>query len=245
MGNNSAFALAAEKKMLLITEEWPPYNYSEAGELKGFSVEIVRRIVKIMDKQYEIKILPSMRASRIINTRPRTIMFSMFRTTERESSYKWIGPLGDGALFFYKRRDNQLTIRSIEDLKKVPRIGTRHNGLIPHFLSAQGFKNLDRTATSSLQVYKKLLAGRSDIAISDTDLGTRYNLKLLGVDMQVLEKIPIPIFRSDLYIAASKDITDEEIQEWQSALDTLKINGEYDKIFQEQMRSPAIQANGQ
>jgi len=245
MGSITSCALAAEKKMLLITEEWPPYNYSEAGELKGFSVEIVQSIINIIDKNHEIKILPSMRTTRIINTRPHTMMFSMFRTTERESSYKWIGPLGDGTLFFYKRRDNKLAIRSMEDLKNVPRIGTRHNGVMPRLLSAQGFKNLDRTATSSLQVYKKLLAGRSDIAISDTDLGTRYNLKLLGVDMNVLERIPIPIFRSDLYIAASKDITDEEIQEWQSALDTLKTNGEYDRIFQKYMYSPVTQLNVQ
>lgn len=234
-------AFAAEKSTLVITEEWAPYNYSENGKLSGFSVEIVQNILQIMDKNYPIKLLPSMRATRITNSRPKTIMFSLFRTPERESSYKWIGPLGDGTIFFYKKRDNKLEIKSLEDMKNVPLIGTRHNGLIPNLLLAKGFKNLDMTATSSLQVYRKLLAGRSDLAISDTDLGVSYNLKLLGVDRQVLEKIPIPIFSSDLYIATSKDIADKEIQQWQLALDTLKTNGVYNKIFQKYMhRLPTI-----
>lgn len=237
ISNITSYAFAADTSTLIITEEWPPYNYTEEEKLTGFSVEIVQNMMQVMDKDYQIQLLPSMRTTRVISTRPRTIMFSLFRTPEREPNYKWIGPLINGAIFPYKKRDNKLKIESLEEMRNVRRIATRHSGLIPNILSAQGFENLDMTATSSLQVYRKLLVGRADIAISDTDLGVSYNLKLLGAEMAVLEKIPIIIFKSDLYIAASKDIADTEIQQWQSALDTLKENGIYDEIYEKYMRS--------
>jgi polar amino acid transport system substrate-binding protein len=223
----------AEEDILIVTEEWPPYNYLENEEITGFSAEIVQNLLAIMNKDYEIQLLPSMRTTKLLNTRPHTMMFSLFRTPERESQYKWIGPLGDASIFFYKRKDDDRTIESLEDMKNVKRIACRHAGLIPDLLIEHGFKNLDMTATGSLPIYQKLLGGRCDLAISDADLGVRYHLKSLNVKLDdVFEKIPIPIFEAELYLAASKDISDEEIQEWQSALEELKTNGLYEKIFQ-------------
>lgn len=222
----------AEESIMIVTEEWPPFNYSENGTLTGFSTEIVQNILEIIDKDYSIEILPSMRATYVLNTRPHTVMFSLFRTPERESEYEWVGPLCDGSIYFYKRRDNKLKVECLEDLRKVELISCRHDGLIPRLLKKKGFENLDMTATSSLQVYKKLLRGRCDLAISDTDLGMRYYLKVLQADPTVFEKIPVKIFESQLYIAFSKDISGEEIQNWQSALEKLETNGCYEKIFQ-------------
>ena len=37
---------ADEKKLSVVTEEWPPYNYLDDGVLKGFSVEVVQAILE-------------------------------------------------------------------------------------------------------------------------------------------------------------------------------------------------------
>lgn len=222
----------AEEKITIVTEEWPPFNYTENGRLTGFSTEIVQHILDIMNKDCDIITLPSIRSTYTLNTTPNTFMFSLFRTPERESGYKWIGPLCDGSIFFYKRKDNTIKIETLDDLKKVTRIACRHAGLIPSLLNEKGFKNLDMTATSGLSIYKKLLSGRCDVAISDTDLGVKYYLKALQVDPDVLEKIPIKVFESDLYIACSKDMPDAEVQKWQSALEKLKTDGIYEIIFE-------------
>ena len=164
----------AEEDILIVTEEWAPYNYSADGKITGFSTEIVQNILELLKKSYEIKILPSMRSSNTLNTRPRTMMFSMFRTPERESKYKWIGPLVDASIYFYKRRDNPLKIESLDDMKNANlSVCSRHAGLIPDLLTEKGFENVDKGGTQSIQMYKKLLAGRCDLAISDADLGVR------------------------------------------------------------------------
>lgn len=221
----------AQENIIIVTEEWPPFNYSKNGELTGFSVEIVQNILKMNNEDYRIEMLPSLRSTFTLNARPNTMMFSLFRTPEREAQYKWVGPLCDGSISFYKLRDRQLKIESLADIKNVESIACRAQGLIPTLLQEQGFTNLDMTATNSLQIYKKLLSGRCDIAISDTDLGMRHYLKLLNVDPDILEKIPVKFFEAELYIACSSDIPDAEVQRWQAALDELKENGTFDKIF--------------
>lgn len=238
---NAILVAEPEAHPIMVTEEWPPYNYQQDGKLTGFSVEIINNIMQIIGKDYPIRLLPSMRTTRVLDTRPNSFMFSLFRTPERESNYKWIGPLTDGSIFFYKKRNNKLIINNIEDMKKVSRVAVRHKGLIPEILLEQGFKNLDMTATTSFQVYRKLLVERVELAISDTDLGVSYQLKLLNADSSSFEKIPIPIFKSDLYIAVNKSVSDEEIELWQFGLDTLKKNGVYDKIYQKYIHnSPTL-----
>ncbi len=231
-------APSAADDILIVTEEWPPYNYLEAGELTGFSTEIVRHILETLNKTHEIHLLPSMRASMMLKKGPRTMLFSMFRTPERAPLYKWIGPLGDGTISFYKRKENPIRIESMADIKhENVTICSRHAGLIPNLLRKLGFENVDMGGTTGLQVYQKLLAGRCDLAVSDTDLGVRHELKQLNLNMDdALEKIPIPIYENELYIACSRDIPDKEIQLWQAALEAMKTNGSYNKIFQKYYR---------
>ena len=221
------------EEILIVTEEWAPYNYKKNGEVIGVSADIVKSIIEMLNKNYKIELLPSMRSTYVLKTRPLTMMFSMFRTPERESQYKWIGPLSDGSIYFYKKKDAGILIESLNDMKDDSlSICSRQAGLIHRLLINKGFKNLDDSAITGLQIYKKLIAGRCDFAISESDLGVRYILKSLELTLEdVFVRIPIPIFEADLYLVASKDIPDEEIQQWQSALDSMKANGVYEEII--------------
>lgn len=236
------FFAQAKEELLIVTEEWPPFNYQQDDKVSGFSTEIVHLIMNRVG-EHSIKLLPSMRSSRVLNTRPYTMMYSMFRTPEREAQYQWIGPLVEGRIFFYQRATDFREFKSIDDLKSVDKLATRHKGLIPSLLLDMGFKNLDKTATKSLQVYQKLLLGRVDVGISDVDLGVSYNLGFLNEDMSAVKKIPIEIFRSDLYIAASLDIPKQEIERWQKALQKLKDEGTYQKILDKYLLARGANTN--
>ena len=167
-----ALPLAREAAITLITEEWPPYNYVERGRLTGVSVTIVQALQRELGRHDPIQVYPSQRAKLILESRSRTMMFSMFRTPQRETRYKWIGPIGRDAIYFYQRRGSPLRIRTLQDAKAVPVIASRQAGLVFNTLIALGFTNLDATAYSSKQVYGKLLRGRADLAISDSPLGS-------------------------------------------------------------------------
>lgn len=223
--------LARNAGILLITEEWPPYNYVEQGHLSGVSVRIVRALQQELGRRDPILVYPSMRASKILQTQPRTMMFSMFRTPQRESRYKWIGPIGRDAIYFYQRRGSPLQIRTLKDAKEVPVIASRQAGLVFNTLTALGFTNLDASAYSSKQVYGKLLRGRAELAISDSPQGVQYLLQQMGWSADALQQTPVKLLASDLYIAASLDFPDSEIALWQQALDRLKASGEFERLY--------------
>ena len=159
------------------------------------------------------------------------MMFSMFRTPQRVAGYKWIGPIGRDAIYFYQRRGSPLQIRTLKDAKDVPVIASRQAGLVFNTLTALGFTNLDASAHSSKQVYGKLLRGRAELAISDSPQGVQYLMEQMGVSADALQQTPVKVVESDLYIAASLDFSDSEIALWQKALNRLKASGEFERLY--------------
>lgn len=90
-------------------------------------------------------------------------------------------------------------------------VTTRHAGLVPDTLQALNFTNLDKTATQSPQLYRMLLAGRTDIIVGDTDAGVAYYTRQLKIPPGTLRRIPVEVYRSSLYIAFSLDCDDEVV----------------------------------
>nr|WP_305518396.1 transporter substrate-binding domain-containing protein [Pseudomonas sp. Q11] len=213
----------------VVTEEWAPYNYQENNQLTGMTTEIVRAIMALTGDDFEVLLQPSMRATQVLRTRSKTIMFSLFRTAEREPLYKWVGPIVEESIHAYQLA-NVPPLTSLEQLLHAPRITTRHAGLVPNMLQSLGFDNLDRSATESKQLYRMLLAGRTGIIVGDTDAGVAYYSRQLNIAPGTLRKIPIELYRSSLYIAFSPDSEDEVVAAWAKALEQLRRSGEVGRI---------------
>ncbi|MFN3303030.1 MAG: substrate-binding periplasmic protein [Roseateles sp.] len=221
----------ADEKLHVVTEEWAPYNYAEGGVLKGLSVEVVQALARALQVEIDVQLLPSMRATVALDNQPRTLMVSMLRTPEREARYKWIGPLGDSSIYFYKRKGSPLAIDSFEDARKVPLICARHAGLTVSRLRDAGFTNLDASAPDGRAVYRMLLFGRCDLAVSDSPLGVAHALKQMGYAPDAVVQTPLKLLSLPLFIAGSKDIPDAEIARWQAALDAMKRSGAFQAIL--------------
>jgi polar amino acid transport system substrate-binding protein len=201
---------AEEKPLRINTENWPPYNYEENGEIKGFSTEIVLSILKELNLNYEIELLPGSRGEKILDEGTRVMNFSLFRTTEREKQYKWIGPIAEDAVYFYKKKSSSLEINTLEDAKKVKRVACRHKGLVHSVLEKEGFPNLDLT-TKPDDIIRKVAMGITDLSVSETPLGVQYWLRQANLPTDTLEQTPVKLVKCPLYIACSKDIPDEVI----------------------------------
>lgn len=214
----------------VVTEEWAPYNYQENNQLTGMATEIVRGIMALTGDDFKVMLLPSMRSTHALKSRPKTIMYSLFRTAERESLYKWVGPIVEESIHPYQLANAQPPVNSLEQLMHAPRITTRHAGLIPEMLQSRGFNNLEKSATESRQLYRMLLAGRTDIIIGDTDAGVTYYSRQLNIPPGTLRQIPIELYRSSLYIAFSRDCDDELVDAWARALEQLRHSGELKRI---------------
>ncbi|WP_417782891.1 substrate-binding periplasmic protein [Terasakiella pusilla] len=222
---------AQDQTMTIFTEEWAPYNYVEDGELKGISVEIVRKLMDDVGVTANFIILPSMRSIAGFGKTPDSMFISLFRTEEREDKYHWVGPIVSSSVYFYKRADSSLKINTLEDAKGVNRVASRYAGLVHTLLRQNGFTNLEDTAKNGREVYRKLLAGRSDLGISDSPIGVKYILQQLGLPMTALTQTSVKILDMDLYIAVHKSVSPQEVKKWQAVLDRMKASGRYDQII--------------
>ncbi len=223
--------LAAGERVNIIAEEWAPYSYAEGDAVKGLSVDVVQALARTLQVPIQIELLPSMRAAMVLDRQPRTMMISMLRTPERESRYKWIGPLAETSIYFYKRKGSALEINSLEDAKKVPLICSRQAGLAVARLKAAGFANLNARGYDGPSVYRMLLFGRCDLAVSDTPLGVARALQQMGFSPDAVVQTPLKLLSLPLYIASSKDIPDAEIDRWQAELSALKQSGAFQALL--------------
>ena len=223
-------ARAKADEYRIVTEEWAPYNYLQDGQLTGLTTEVVNAIMALTGDNFPIEAVPSMRATYDLRQQPKTIMYSLFRTPERESSYRWVGPIAEEAIYPYQLASSEEPIHSLAQLMQAQRITTRHAGLVPDTLDSLGFRNLDRSATQNVQLYRMLLAGRTQIIVGDTPAGVAYYSRLLQIPAGTLRQIPLELFRSSLYIAFSRDSSEAVVTRWAEALDQLRSSGKLEQI---------------
>ena len=82
-----------------MTEEYPPYNFGdEKGVNQGIAVEYLKAMFKGSDK--DIQLLPWARGYKLVQTKGKyNCLFSMTRTEERESLFKWFGPISNTQVY--------------------------------------------------------------------------------------------------------------------------------------------------
>lgn len=221
----ASVALAADFKIM--TEEYPPFNYSEGGVITGLSTDVVYEIAKRIGHPAEIEVLPWARAYGLIQHQDGVILYSMTRTEARENLFKWVGPVAPNKWVFFAKKGSGVKVGSLDDARIVGKIGTYKDDAAESFLKEQGFSNLDSVVNDEQNV-PKLMAGRIDLWIVG-ELQGIYKAKKKGVADQ-LEKV-MDVKDTQLYIAFSKNTSDEDIAKWQKALDEIKADGTYDELM--------------
>ena len=230
----STFAWADESIQLL-TEEFPPYQFYEGeGEnrvLTGISIEIVKVLQDKVGNSDPIKVYPWSRGLKVLGKNKNSALFSTVRTPARESKYKWVGPLAKLEMVFIKRKGSLLEVHSLEDAKKIRKIGVTKNVAGHEMLVDLGFTNLDVLQSGNDDKnLKRLTKGRVD-AWPTTYYSGIYVARKNGV-LDLVDVIDgVSIMSGHLYIAFNKDTDDQIIHQWQSALDLLKSDGVIDGII--------------
>ncbi|RED49235.1 substrate-binding periplasmic protein [Aestuariispira insulae] len=221
----------AESDLLIITEDWPPYNYAGSDRVEGFSADIVRAIMGELGEVHDIVLYPGARGHAMLDRLPNVMNFSLFRTPEREGKYKWIGPLSNDAVYFYQHKSDQRQFRSLDDVRRVARVVSPHRGLVADRLGEIGLTNLWSTPEKNRQL-NEVLNRRADLVVNLAHMGMVFSLRELGQPVDALRQTEVKLIEFPLYIACSKEIPDQVVSRWQGALDRLRASGEYDRIHQ-------------
>ena len=223
MWSTSVFA-GKLTELKFITESYPPYNYQENGKLMGMSVDILEAATKaagdpVMRK--DVKVQPWARGYAAALSGPKVALFATTRTTERESKFKWVGPISDTKVVIFSAKD--ITVNGAEDLNNY-RIGAVRDDIGEQLLKQLGVKasSIKLQPKADLLV-KQLGAGRIDMLAYEENVAS-YLMRSANIDKSKF-KVVYVLSESQLYYSLSSDTPDDYVSMLQGGIDSITSSG--------------------
>ncbi len=215
-------------QLTIYCEDDPPFQIINNGQISGLTGEIVQEIQHRLKNKDKIEVVPWARGYKALETQPNTVLFSVSRTKERNELFQWVGPINEISYGLYAKSNSKIVINNLDDAKKLKTIGVYINDIRDQYLTQQGFTNLDRVNDNTINI-KKLMLGRIDV-YADSDDGLESNAKSAGYNSKDLKLLYV-FMKTQLYIAMSKNTDPAIVKQWNKALNDMKSDGTFKKIF--------------
>ena len=146
--------------LTLLTEENPPFNYSENGKVTGLVTELVLETLKRANVPYTVEVLPWNRAYGRTQSERDTCLFATARLDSREKLFLWVGPYASNLWGVYAKGDFAGSIRSLAELKPYRIAGVANDAKVD-YLKENGVTNI-KLATEDRQNPARLLLPKDD-----------------------------------------------------------------------------------
>jgi polar amino acid transport system substrate-binding protein len=222
----------ADTSLVLLTENFPPYNMAKNGKnfaqdenINGIAVDIVREIFKRAEINYSLTLrFPWERIYKLALEKPGYGVFVMARLPDREKLFKWVGPIGPDDWIMLAKADSKITLESLDQARKY-KIGAYKGDAIAETLTKQGLAPI--MVLRDQDNAKKLVHGQIDLWATGDPAG-RYLARQDGV---IGLKTVLRFNSAELYLALNKNVPDEVVAKLQAALDQLRKEGVVDDIM--------------
>jgi len=236
---NQSVAAGSIDEIIFMTEEYPPFNYTENGALKGLAVELLDRMLRNLNSKLTLKdvtVYPWARGYHLIQKYPNMCLFGMTSSPKREPLFKWVGPFAAERNVLIGLKDRKMKIHSLQDLGAY-RIGAVRDDIGGQLLIEKGIagKRLD-LVPGAIQNIRKLMKRRIDVWVYG-DIVAFWQIRKNGFnpdDFEIKYKLDDS---SENFFAFNKETSDTIIRQFQDALDALKKKpesgqSEYEKILE-------------
>ncbi|RON59058.1 substrate-binding periplasmic protein [Pseudomonas frederiksbergensis] len=218
--------------LVLLTENFPPYNMAKNGKnfaqdenINGIAVDIVREMFKRTDITYSLTLrFPWERIYKLALEKPGYGVFVMARLPDREKLFKWVGPIGPDDWIMLAKADSKITLETLEQARKY-KIGAYKGDAIAETLAKQGLNPI--VVLRDQDNARKLVSGQIDLWATGDPAG-RYLARQDGVTGL---KTVLRFNSAELYLALNKDVPDAIVSKLQAALDQMRKEGVVDDIM--------------
>ena len=227
--------MAADGPVRVLTEEFPPYNYTDVaqGKITGLSTEVVEAVLRELGLQGEFHSMPWARAYETTRNTPGVLIYSIGRTPERDKLFKWVGVIAPANYYLFGQPGRTYHVDSLDAAKQY-RIATVNEDVGEQFLVANGFvkgKNLQPSVKYELN-YEKLKLGRVDLWIM-SELTAAYLARQSGDEpAKTLVKVyRIPELSSEgYYMAFGNQTPDAQVARFRKGLEAIQRNGTLERL---------------
>jgi polar amino acid transport system substrate-binding protein len=224
---------AMAETVKLVTFEYPPYEYTEGGEIKGIAVAVIRETFKLMEMDVTIQAYPWSRSQAMFENGEVDGIFTFFRNSEREGYTLFTKEaVVNQTISLWVSKDSRIEFNG--DLTKLQPyvIGVTPRTSYGERLDATIKYGLLRTeAANTIESnIRKLIAGRIDIWVSNRD-GARHELQRLGL-LDSVKELKQSIQVVPAFVGFSKSRQGKALRDgFDDALGKLKRNGMYETLI--------------
>lgn len=220
----AAFAAAPAAGVTLLTEENPPFNYTENGKLTGLVTELVSEAARRANVPYKIELLPWTRAYTRTQAERDTCLFATARLDSREKLFIWVGPLASNMWGVYGKGDFGGSVRLLADLKPF-RIGGVVNDAKVDYLKENGVTNIRQVPEDRLNPPRLVLA-REDPNHIDLWVTGYFGARDVARAVKVSDiKLVFVVREIPLYLACSPQTSPAVVTALSDAVDKMRAEG--------------------
>ena len=217
----------------ILTEEYPPYNYTEHGRITGLGTDVVQAVLKEIGVEGQFQSVPWARAYETAQSSEGVLIYSMNRSREREKLFKWVGQITPTDFYLFSLKSRNITLSELADARGL-HIGTVNQDIGEQYLALNGFavgRNLQSSNRYELN-YEKLKRGRIDLWIMN-ELGAYYMARQAGDDPSATLHKALGIAElsgGGNYMAFGNKTPDVLVDRFRRGLEAIKKNGTYDAL---------------
>ncbi|MBI4334517.1 MAG: transporter substrate-binding domain-containing protein [Chloroflexi bacterium] len=206
-----------------LTEEYPPHSSREGGVIRGISVDLLDLIFNNLEPgltREKIQFLTwSEGYQRALNER-NSVFFSALRLPERESLFKWAGPVAPETVAVLTLAYRKPRVQSASDLRTL-RIGAVKDDWGMDLLVSAGYDRMKvQIAPNGGNLIGWLEAGKID-ALAHGEMAARWWMKESCGDPDSIA-VAYVLGEAQTYYAFNRDTPDDVVRAFQEALDSLK-----------------------
>ncbi|MFO6423418.1 substrate-binding periplasmic protein [Motilimonas sp. KMU-193] len=212
-------------KIQFYSEHFPPFTIDDHGDIHGEAVDLVRKMMLILNHPDTIKVKPWARAYKHALRDPNSAIFLIARTPEREDKFKWVGPLMRDSVSLCQHKMDHNQYNDISQLPKDTKIALTRGFPEQAILTNMGFNQLHLSNSPSSTI-NMLLKRRVELITCSP----RALWDLLVQNATPTDEVQVTgmkVYQVDLYIAFHHQTPDSTIEQWQRALEQSKNSTEY------------------
>lgn len=222
-------AAPAAHALKLLTEENPPFNYTEQGKVVGLSTEIVSELGKRSGIALEIQSMPWEKAYIAVQADKETCLYSTVRLDNRERLFFWIGPIATNKWVLIGKGDFAGNVKTVEDARRY-RVGVVAKDAKIEYLMGKGVTDLREVSVDSLNP-PRLVLNRDDPNRIDLWATSAYGARGTAARAKVKDiKLILALNEVPLYLACGRNTSAQTVQALSRAFEQANKDGTLKRI---------------
>jgi polar amino acid transport system substrate-binding protein len=224
-----ALAATPAAALTFVTEEAPPYNFTEHGKVTGLTTQVVQEAARRAGVPVKIEVVTWDQAYQRAQAKADTCVYSIVRLPNRERLFRWIGPVASNRWGLFAKTGFAVPLKTLADARGL-RIGAVKNDAKVEVLKENAVTNIV-LFDEDRQIPPKLTLDRKQEGGVDLWIAGIYGSRDVAAAAGVRDiKMVLPAGEVNLWLACNPGVPRETADRLNRAIAAIREDGTFTKI---------------